>query len=107
MMELDRVVMYSGRRALISALTTARAVWRVKCSVVMNCMIGCRAAPAGGPSPVSKGPEQGRGPEEGARGGQGTGGGGRRRGAGGEGGRGSYSVAGRGVALDHPGAGGD
>jgi hypothetical protein len=47
MMALDRVVMESRSRALISPLATARAVCSVKCSVVMNRTTLCRSAPAG------------------------------------------------------------
>jgi hypothetical protein len=46
MIELDKVPRYSCSRLLISALATARAVWSVKCSVVMNCRMLCRSAPA-------------------------------------------------------------
>jgi hypothetical protein len=41
-----QVPRYSCSRLLISALATARAVWSVKCSVVMNCRMLCRSAPA-------------------------------------------------------------
>jgi hypothetical protein len=46
MIELDKVPRYSCSRLVISALATARAVWSVKCSVVMNCRMLCRSPPA-------------------------------------------------------------
>src|SRR5215211_8645698 len=107
MMALDRVVMYSWSRALISALTTARAVWRVKCSVVMNCMICCRSAPAGGPSTGSEGAQQGRVLEQVAEVGQELGGVGAVDDAVVEGDRGRHELADGQLAVDHPGAGGD
>jgi hypothetical protein len=46
MIALDKVPSYRCSRLRISALATPRAVWRVKCSVVMNCRMCCRSAPA-------------------------------------------------------------
>src|SRR4029450_3548497 len=46
MIALDKVPRYGCSRLLISALATARAVWSVKCSGVMNCRMLCRSGPA-------------------------------------------------------------